>query len=317
MTGVSFSRLALFLTVTYLAPACDVPVFRYALERWESDPFPLVVFQHGSLEPGLEERLRALEPVINERKPHANWKVTSVDVDKPVPALWSGLWKTVSHDVLPCAALCTPEWRKGDPALWSGALNDHTLALLTQSPKRSEVLAHLLKGTAVVWLVVETQDHAANEKLIRLLNEQSTRLAGEITIAAGGGRGTPEVRSPLPVEVSFAMVRVKHDDPAEQMLLRLLTNGEAVTEPMLYPVFGRARALAAMKAGAVDKDLVEETARFICGACSCQVKAQNPGFDLLLQADWNSIFGNEEPPPAENQPRRPTPVYVPIPRAKK
>ncbi|MFT5104551.1 MAG: hypothetical protein ACI9UA_000166, partial [Pseudoalteromonas tetraodonis] len=25
---------------------------------------------------------------------------------------------------------------------------------------------------------------------------------------------------------------------------------------------------------------------FLTGACSCQVKAQNPGWDLLLSADW-------------------------------
>ncbi len=317
MTHLSFPRIALFLALTHIAAACDVPVFRYALERWESDPFPLVVFQHGPLNPALEQKLRALEPVPDERKPHANWKVTSVDVDKPLPALWSGLWQSLPHDAMPCAAVCTPEWRKGDPALWSGALDDKAIKLLTLSPKRQEMVAHLLKGTAVVWLVVETQDQAASEKLIKLLNEQSARLLGEITIAAGGGRGSPDVRSPLPIEVSFAMVRVKHDDPAEQVLLRLLTNGEPVKEPMLYPVFGRARALAAMKASAVDPDLVEETARFICGACSCQVKAQNPGFDLLLQADWDSIFGDQEPPPPETQPRRPTPIYVPIPQGKK
>ena len=86
---------------------------------------------------------------------------------------------------------------------------------------------------------------------------------------------------------------------------------------MLFPVFGRARALASMKGSTIDLDLIEETSRFLCGACSCQVKAQNPGFDLLAMAQWDSIFGDQPPPPIETEPRRATPIYVPIPARKK
>ena len=299
------------------ASACDVPVFRYALERWESDPFQLVVFNHGPLAPAFEQKLKATQPSPEDHKTHVNWRVTVVDVDKPVAPLWDGLWQAAAKDKMPAAALCTPEWRKGDAALWSGALTDASMRQLVLSPKREEVLKHLLKGTAVVWLVVETKDKASNQKLAAMLNEQSDRLLKEIIIPAAGGRGSPDVRSPLPIEVSFAQVHVKADDPEEQILIRLLTNGAAVTEPMLYPVFGRARALASMKSSTVDADLVDETSRFLCGACSCQVKAQNPGFDLLAEANWESIFGDQEPPPLESEPRRATPVYVPIPGRKK
>ena len=309
--------LVVLLAGVVAVPACDVPVFRYALERWESDPFQLVVFNHGALPPAFEKQLKDSQPNPEDHRSHVNWKVTVVDVDKPVPALWSSLWQAMPKESLPGAALCTPEWRKGDPALWSGPLNEAALHLLYASPKRQEVLNHLLKGTAVIWLVVETQDTARNEALVKLLNEQSDRLRKEIVIPAAGGRGSPDVRSPLPIEVSFATVRVRFDDPAEQVLIRLVTNGAPVTEPMLFPVFGRARALASMKGSTIDLDLIEETSRFLCGACSCQVKAQNPGFDLLAMAQWDSIFGDQPPPPIETEPRRATPIYVPIPARKK
>ncbi len=32
--------------------------------------------------------------------------------------------------------------------------------------------------------------------------------------------------------------------------------------------------------------------QFIVGACSCQVKAQNPGFDLLMQMNWELAVGD-------------------------
>ena len=317
MIARSFFTLVIALLAASAAQACDVPVFRYALERWESDPFQLVVFNHGPLDPVFAKKLTDSQPNPEDHKAHVNWKVTTVDVDKAVPPLWSSLWEAMPKDKMPCAGLCTPEWRKGDPALWSGAFNEDAMTLLSTSPKRQEILGHLLKGTAVIWLVVETEDKARNEALNKLLKEQSERLTKEIIIPAAGGRGSPDVRSPLPIEVGFAFVRVKFDDPAEQVLIRLLTNGTPITEPMLYPVFGRARALASMKASSVDLDLVEETSRFLCGACSCQVKAQNPGFDLLVHAPWDSIFGDQEPPPSETQPRRATPIYVPIPAKKK
>ena len=299
--------------------ACAVPVFRYALERWESDPFQLVVFNAGPLSAAMDQRLRDLEPVLTENQgARVNFKVTRVDTTQPVPPLWKELWQAEKDHTGPRIALCTPEWTKGEDALWSGALTDESLDKLIDSPKRQEIVNHLLKGTAVVWLVVETADEAKNAALHGLLEAESARMVNDIIIPAGIGRDGVDVRSSLPIEVSFAMVKVKQDDPAEVILMRLLTNGEALAEPTLFPVFGRARALASMPAKTVNKDLLDETGRFICGACSCQVKAQNPGFDLLVKANWESIFGDQAAPPPDPKLTPATkPIYVPIPARKK
>ena len=42
-----------FLIVLTAAPlwACNVPVFRYALEHWRSDPYQVVFFHRGELTP--------------------------------------------------------------------------------------------------------------------------------------------------------------------------------------------------------------------------------------------------------------------------
>lgn len=319
-----FAAFHLLLGFVVLLPlqqalACAVPVFRYALERWENDPFPLVVFYRGALDAKLDQQLSNLEPVMTENAgARVNWKVVRVNVDQPVPALWQKLWQGQSGKELPRAVLCTPEWKQGENALWSGPLNDETIASVTTSPKREEMVRHLLKGTAVVWVLVETGDAAKNEALRSRLDALSKRMENEILLPAGIGRDGVDVHSPLPVEVSFAMVRVRQEDPAEQVLMRLLNNGEKVTEPTLFPLFGRARALAAMPASTITDSLIEETSRFICGACSCQVKAQNPGFDLLVKADWDSIFGDLKAP-VPDAPIVPAskPVYVPIPQRKK
>ena len=299
------------------AVACNVPVFRYALERWENDPFQLVVFHEGALTADLSSELDKMEPLATATDARPNWKIARVDVSKPVPELWTGLWKKEQGQPLPRMVLCTPEWTKNDDALMSAPLTKASLTDLGTSPKRAEVLAHLLKGTAVVWIVAETKDKKASAGLLALIQDESVRLKDAIGIPPNIGKDGVNVLSDLPVEVSFAIVRVDVDDPAEATLVKLLNNGEPITEPMLYPVFGRGRALAAMPNSTVNKELLEETARFLCGACSCQVKAQNPGFDLLVSTNWQQIFGEDAaPPPQPKTPASSKPVYVPLPKKK-
>ncbi len=304
------------LLVAGAAAGCSVPVFRYALERWENDPFQLVVFSQGKLEPSLAADLDGMEAVMDRTGALPNWKVVRVDVSQPVPALWAAIWEKQKSLPLPSLALCTPEWTREDPALHSAQLTKAELAALVSSPKRLEVLAQLLKGTAVVWLVAETADAKANSELLTLLETETKRLADTILISAGVRKDGVNVLSDLPLEVSFSLVRVRADDPAEALLMKLLNNGDPVTQPTLYPVFGRGRVLAALTAAKMNKELLEETARFLCGACSCQVKAQNPGFDLLLQADWQQIFGDNALPPPEKLNTPTEPKYIPIPGKK-
>jgi hypothetical protein len=68
----------------------------------------------------------------------------------------------------------------------------------------------------------------------------------------------------------------------------------------------------------LNADLIRELTEFLCGACSCQVKEQNPGFDLLLTTDWNrALFGEDaEGPPEEatnGSVQKRTPELIPIP----
>jgi hypothetical protein len=69
-------------------------------------------------------------------------------------------------------------------------------------------------------------------------------------------------------------------------------------EPILVPIFGRGRALEVIPASRVDEGLIGDLTAFLCGACSCQVKERNPGFDLLMVADWQQqLFGDRPLPP--------------------
>jgi hypothetical protein len=52
-------------------------------------------------------------------------------------------------------------------------------------------------------------------------------------------------------------------------------------------VFGRGRALGAWPAEGFGDEQIDEASLFLLGACSCEVKRLNPGWDLLLNVDWD------------------------------
>ena len=60
-------------------------------------------------------------------------------------------------------------------------------------------------------------------------------------------------------------------------------------EPMAFPVFGRGRVLYALVGAGVNAENVRHTLDFLVGGCSCTIKRQNPGVDLLLTADWGPV----------------------------
>ena len=58
---------------------------------------------------------------------------------------------------------------------------------------------------------------------------------------------------------------------------------------MGFSVFGRGRVLYALVGKGIMPETIDTACAFMVGPCSCQVKNQNPGFDLLLSHDWESV----------------------------
>ncbi len=76
-------------------------------------------------------------------------------------------------------------------------------------------------------------------------------------------------------------------------------------EPMAFPVFGRGRVLYALIGKGINPDMIRRACEFMVGPCSCQVKAQNPGFDLLTNYNWEQAVGD---PSSATRP----PIHRPI-----
>ena len=59
---------------------------------------------------------------------------------------------------------------------------------------------------------------------------------------------------------------------------------------MVFPIFGRCRALLPLVGPGISAENIRSSAAFLAGACSCQVKELNPGFDLLITANWKELL---------------------------
>ena len=68
------------------------------------------------------------------------------------------------------------------------------------------------------------------------------------------------------------------------------------TDPIVVPVFGRGRTYYALVGKGIRGETIEENCQFLCGACSCQVKNENPGVDLLMAVNWSDKIGGSAMP---------------------
>lgn len=280
----------LIVTLAHAAqcPACTVPVFRYGLDNWQADAYrielPAAAMQDGKLADFFRNLGTAL-PVNLEAKPGTG---------------------TEARLLFP-----HPEEAKS-PVVWTGTLTPASLAVLTDSPARKEIARRILAGESVVWVLAESGNQAEDDAIAARV-EKRLRYLEQVAILPRIDPNDPTSKlGPGPaLRVKFSLLRVPRagdlQSPSvtndnngrrlqvagtsdESILLKMLAGpkpaAELATGPWLATVFGRGRVLGAWPAADFGDAELEEACLFLLGACSCQVKRQNPGWDLLMNVNW-------------------------------
>ena len=119
-------------------------------------------------------------------------------------------------------------------------------------------------GEKPAWLMIESGNTAADERAAREL-----------------------------AALQLEPVRIRRNDPAEQILISILDHSEAglekyASQPLVFPAFGRGRVLYAIAGNGINQDNLDAALQFLTGPCACEVKEENPGTDLLMAADWET-----------------------------
>lgn len=256
------------------ALACQVPVFRYALERWEPGTYLVRARQEAKTDP-----------------------LANVEIEKT-----SGTQLELFYPPRLRQAAETP--------IWSAPMNEANVRVMLDSPVRQELSKRLLAGQSAVWVLLESGDAAKDHAAAKVVEEGMIAAQEKLKLPDGvitqDEASDPKKRrenadvlqSDLPLKIEFSTLRLSRGDAEEAALIAMLMHiepdlGEYVKEPMVFPIFGRGRALEPLIGKGIHIDNMLDAATYLCGACSCEIKEQNPGIDLLMTADWEPVASKE------------------------
>ena len=288
--------------------ACNIPVFRYALQRWEPDNYELVVLHHESLNDEQLKLLRTLEVAREDPVSPLNINVRLAALDQPLQQRDQQLLSQVDPPpVSPWMLVSYPAFTNTDRLAFSAPFNTETVQALLDSPLRRVVVERILSGDSAVWVLIESgnqvQDDAAEQVLKRRLQqlEKTLQLPGPVENEIDDLFPTEQSASPDEQEhppIRFELIRVSRKVENERVFVSMLINSEPglheFDEPVAIPIFGRARSHFALVGRGINEENIEESCQFLVGACSCEVKSQNPGADLLVRANWESVVTDED-----------------------
>lgn len=281
--------LVLIVLFVFIAPSCPVPVFQYALEFWESDPYRLTIFYRGSLTPSEQEVI----DFLHNNPERANIEVRIVDIEGDVDDMTRVFYEEQEVNELPWLVVQYPEISWRNEPVWSGPFGEEVINGLLQSPQRQKIAEMLVSETTAVWVLLESGNMRKDREAKAFMEQELRRL--EQTLALPDpelwwdGAASLE-KGDLP-EIRFDMLSVSKHSHEERFFWKMLLQSEDgldeyTSEPMIIPIYGRGIALWAIIGSGINEWNVGEAAEFLTGPCSCQVKMLNPGVDILMSKDW-------------------------------
>jgi len=289
------------LCAATVALACDIPVFRYALERWPADPYHVVVFHRSRLTAADGEVVNALRRASVANGGNANLIVHTVEVDQKMHPAMRALWQANESSALPHMVVTYPRSVTATTAVWSGPLSAAAAEALPDSSARREIVRRLLDGHSAVWVLVESGNAAKDNAAAKLLAEELAKMPSRLVLPAqpsAGDSGLAEATSVGPeLKIAYSMLRLSRSDPAERFLRAMLLKSasdletEYAGEPVAFPIYGRGRMLDAVVGRGINARNVLALCGFLAGPCACEIKDDNPGLDLLVSAAWDESLG--------------------------
>lgn len=142
---------------------------------------------------------------------------------------------------------------------------------LISSPLRDKIADEIMKGKLCVMLYLKTGNIEKDQKGLAEL-----RRAVEAS----------------PFSAIIPVIELNRNDATEKHLISMLLNVEDdlkdLNEPMLFGIFGRFKALEPLVAGGIRGENISLMIDFLTSDCSCLIKDNLPGRDILYVNKWDS-----------------------------
>ena len=296
------------------AQACNTPVYRYAMYNWAPAPYYVFYFHHGEPAKEDEEVNRMITELGDAVPAAANVALEPVDLSQGqldrLPEPVKQAWQPHAESGEPMHIVFT-SW---GAELAADRLDAAAVGAMVDSPARTRLGELLGEGCAAVMLFVPGTDAAENQQAEKVARELIARAragsipgvyqleapdlsqwvpAAESPEGAAEDNDTTDDTTDASTGLELGLVKVARSDAAEHWLVRSLMAiepdlDELSEQPMIFFAYGRGRVMPPYVGKGITPDNLAEEVAFLAGACSCMVKEQNPGVDLLLHRDWEA-----------------------------
>ncbi|MEX0321579.1 MAG: hypothetical protein AB3N63_05430 [Puniceicoccaceae bacterium] len=320
MTSTKATAPLLALT-TYLwllacsAVACNVPVFRYALERWDADIYyALVVYGSAGLTESEQSAYDLLRKYSISDYGAINLDVYQYSRDALAQSEFAPLFleSDASSDEATVYLFHPLSAEKTGP-IWEAPLTVSNVHRILADPDRLELITRIASGTSFVMVMLESGDPERDEAAWQRLSDAMATVSDFLPSPEGielhdgtiigneymAADPANKLMSPIPLKLEFDLQRIPRTEANSVLTSSLLSVDPKLagmeSEPMVFPVFARGRFIYPMIGDEITEDNVLYVSNYICGACSCEIKVQNPGMDLPVLMDWEAALYGDEP----------------------
>ncbi len=283
------------------ARACSTPVNRYALYRWQRYPYRVYYAYRGTPDAADRAFNEKAISLTEDPKATSNFEYIAVNLDDSqqtdeLPPMVSAALEAAQSE-LPRHFVVSPT----GALVASGRLAADELAALVDSPARGRLASLIESGKDGVLILLEGKDAKENRRALKEVEEAIRRVGQEESAEDSVGSiqveqidlGNPAGDAPGSDTLGVGKLVVSASDPKEKWLVQFLRSVEELEpedegRPMVYAAYGRGRVMPPYIGAGIVADNLLDVVSFINGPCSCQVKDQNPGVDLLTSFDWNA-----------------------------
>ena len=256
--------------------------------NWKTTPYQVFYF-HGSEKKDSgakktdDETVNRLLLELSTSESPVNVNLIEVDAhdDKSIerlPEQVRAAWKRCReksgvHDSSGIHVIFSPWGRE----LFAGRLDVDTVRAMIESPARKRLGELLAQGKLVAVCVLGKQE-ADNQRV-----EAAVKVLADLA----------EIDDVKP-KVEVASLKVSPSDPQEAWFVKTLMSAEPdlneyTGQPMLFMSYGRGRAMLPYIGLGITVENLQGCVKFLTGDCSCEVKADNPGIDLLMRSNWEAV----------------------------
>lgn len=142
---------------------------------------------------------------------------------------------------------------------------------LAKSPLREKIAGMIMSGKLCVLLYLRTGDNPNDEKGMNVVRK---------AIAES------------PFGKTIEVIKLDRNDRDEAHLVSMLLNVESdlktLKDPMLFGIFGKFKALEPLVGGGITQENINYMIEFFTADCSCLIKDDLPGTDILYAGSWDS-----------------------------